>query len=410
MGRKNNRKTKKKRSKPVRQITVDTGLAQGRPDLDSPTPSLALASTTSTATQQQITSPTAEPTTPRDRPIRPQISQEEREQMAREFIGEKALGISYNDLNHEGKLRAKRLMSKDFPWSPSHDKHGRRGETTFQEQFELFCDAEPKWQDLSHVYFTADAVDKYLVMRRQRAGICYMHAVTVFQHYLHYIRTLKDGENHEMLDISWYIREFFAREGLKTFLVNGVGGSSITFLCNITGIDYDPVLASSNRMMKKSEDETSFNQELALIRDKFKRCGEPALVSSFAIEEDFKESGKYVYDGEVDVEKFYEYAKNVGKTEPNVKVRHSMVLLGLQEDKDEPGKVWLLLQNFWPNKYLVVVSAEYLASCFATITFVPKGKSVSLKNNLKVIEAHYCETETSPEEEEEQACLEETGA
>ena len=150
-----------------------------------------------------------------------------------------------------------------------------------------------------------------------------------------------------------------------------------------------------------------FDRQMGSICACFKaRRNEPALVSEFAIEEDFRRSDKFQYDGEADVDDIYKYAKSQGKAD-NTRILHSMVLLGFWEDQ-KSGKVWFFLQNFRANKYLVVVSGEYLASCSALITFAPLNESVSLKSQMEMVDAHYCETETSPEEEE-QACPEEMG-
>jgi hypothetical protein len=62
------------------------------------------------------------------------------------------------------------------------------------------------------------------------------------------------------------------------------------------------------------------------------------------------------------------------------------------------GKVWFLLQNTWKNKYFRVVSAEYMASCKATISFVHKGVSVALVEKLHVVDSWYAETNCEMEE------------
>lgn len=49
---------------------------------------------------------------------------------------------------------------------------------------------------------------------------------------------------------------------------------------------------------------------------------------------------------------------------------HAMVLLAYEEDLE--GNSWYLLQNWWPNMPLVLVTANYLRSCESTICFVTR--------------------------------------
>ena len=82
--------------------------------------------------------------TPSGQPVVPKISAADREQMARDYIEKRGLGISYDDLDEDGKLRAKRLMTADRGWSPSEvesvDKGGSSSHehTTFRSEFDTF--------------------------------------------------------------------------------------------------------------------------------------------------------------------------------------------------------------------------------------------------------------------------------
>lgn len=356
-------------------------------ELNSP-PSLAQTSTGSSFSVQE---------TPRNQII----PSKDRERLAREFIANRCPDVEYDELDNDGQLRAKRLMSKDFSWRPSHDGQSNHHKTTFKEQYDLFRNRVGHVFD-DNVFFAGEGFDKafedYLVIRRQRAGLCYMHAVTVFQHYVDYIRRHRvknDHENdHSTLDISWYIRECFAPTKLEKFLRSSCGGGSVDFFCEITGIW--PLDIIFRQIQCKSKDETKFRRDIEVLFLTWQQQREPALVSRFAVEERFQENGKFVYDYEVDTEKFFAYAEKQGKPS-RAMVLHSMVLIGMRKD-DKSGKYWFLLQNFWPTKYLVVVSGEYMASCRALITFAPDDENVSLKNNLTVVNAHYSETETELEE------------
>ena len=398
-------------TKKEREVVTALGVAvkslREATSVDSP-PSLAQASTTSTSATafSNNNNVTPVPTTPQNQIVKSKMTKGEREAAARDFMAKKRLGISYDDLSQDGQLRANRLMSADFSWSPTKDKEDR-GETTFSDQWDLFCLFIAGHQTLSSlfcdgliasVFFDQEAIEKYLAIRLQKAGICYMHAVAVFQHYLWCLRTKPEGDNHKMLDISWYIREKFPNDKLEKFLTKGGGGSAVEFYCGVTGAELDDMRGVSIFLPRKSTNEATFQRRMVEICDLFKDTNEPALVTEFKIESGFTATDKFVYDGEVDQQAYYDYASECKKPK-DIRVLHSMVMLGLK--KEEPsGKVWFLLQNFWASKYLLLISGEYLASCGAVVTFAPKSVTVDLKENFTVIDAHYMETEVGPEEEE----------
>ena len=75
-----------------------------------------------------------------------------------------------------------------------------------------------------------------------------------------------------------------------------------------------------------------------------------------------------------------------------------MVLIGAHKDENT-GRVWFLLQNFWRGGYFRLVSAEYLASCGAIISFVLLDADVSLtKGDYTTVDAEYAETDIPFEE------------
>ena len=379
-------------------IDVNKVTSPNHGSLESP-PGLALATS---STSSSSSSPY--PRTPHNQPIQNQTSAKEREETARTFIFIKELGFTYDDLDKDGKARAKRLMSKDYSWSPRKEKKGsNHDETSFREEFDKFVakfacekpDLDLSWKD--NVFFDDEAIDSYLVIRMQRSGICYMHAVVILQHILFYLRTKMIGSNHKMLDISAYIRENFSKQKLEKFLKKGGGGSSVEFFREITG-NPNGKLHQTILSFKRSDDEIGFQLGMRQICHCFNTLKEPALVSEFAIEKDFKKTDKFVYDGEVKKQLFLDYGKERGYPEGN-RVFHSMVMIGLSEDK-KTGKIWFLLQNFWKKDYFVVVSDEYLASCEAKVTFVPKSATVTLlKENFEMTDDIYVETETELEEE-----------
>ena len=122
------------------------------------------------------------------------------------------------------------------------------------------------------------------------------------------------------------------------------------------------------------------------------------LVSEFQVEAAFKEDGRFLYDEPADPSKFVEYGAQCGKKNGGL-VRHSMVIIAMYKDK-EKNKFWCLIQNFWANKYFVILSGEYLASCWARFTLFDKEYKTTLPKEVKVIDAYYAERETHMEEEE----------
>jgi hypothetical protein len=113
------------------------------------------------------------------------MTPEEQETLARDFLKER-VGLDYDDLDGDANIRAKqRLMSPDFTWSPNKPLAEHRTETTFADELQSFCKNDGMhvyWQEdsCSHLFFDADVEHTFLVIRRQRAGNCYMHAVAVW--------------------------------------------------------------------------------------------------------------------------------------------------------------------------------------------------------------------------------------
>jgi hypothetical protein len=71
----------------------------------------------------------------------------------------------------------------------------------------------------------------------------------------------------------------------------------------------------------------------------------PALVSGFRVHLDFMDASVHFHHGLPDTTK-------------NAIGGHAMVLVGIRVD--EAGKVYYLLQNWWPGKQFVEVSKEYM--------------------------------------------------
>eukprot|EP00978_Attheya_sp_CCMP212_P046519 scaffold396202_cov76-Attheya_sp.AAC.2 len=224
-----------------------------------------------------------------------------------------------------------------------------------------------------------------------------MHAGAVLQHYL---QCKRSGQfDHKMLDLSSFIQEHMTTEELRAFLVKGGGGNSLDFLMKITQLPSRSIQSISIPI--RSTAENGFKSLTKHIVDHFSEFKEPALVSKFLIEQKFvnrEDDADVCFDYEVDQAKFDEYADSNNRT---TRALHSMVLIGVHQENGingEMGKVWFLLQNCWKGKYFLMVSAEYMASCEATITFVNTHGKVALTEDFAVIEGMYAETVETPEE------------
>ena len=336
--------------------------------------------------------------------------------MAQEFMAQRGFQFTYDDLDADGQRRAQRIMSPDIGWSPSkgddsvpqlptaevdEELSPHRGPTTFQREFHAFCCSFPQgsaWRNLSpavsRVFFDESAMEEYLVIRCQKAGTCYLHAGALWQHYLQCLRTTTGRRDHNQLDLSTYIRDCMSDEDVAKILEKG---RIRHFFSRITGIPMSN-LQTFWFTARNSQFPTHFNFCTQQSWEAFSRRREPALVSNFKIERAFVEGTRSVFDYEVDEAEFYKYAHSKNRSEP---VKQSMVLIGAHRE-EETGKVWFLLQKFWRNQYFCLVSAEYLASCCATIHFVCRDdEDVSLKGRHATVDAWYVETDLEVEECEE---------
>jgi hypothetical protein len=293
-------------------------------------------------------------------------------------------------------------MSGDYRWSPDKYPTKKRLEaTTFEAEFKKFLKKLPvefAWLKLYlGLFFDGAAMGKhgYLVIRCQKAGVCFMHAVAVLQHYLQCLRT--NCSNHVMLDVSDYIRDIFNRDQLLLFINTGTSTlGSRTFLHTVTGKAHDDMgFLIKYTILKKSEDAAAFEFFANGVCDRFTRQNEPALVANFRVEKAFLTGT--VFDYEVEEQEFLQYSISKGKTSGKASL-HTLVLIGVHRVAAS-GKIWFVLQNSWINNYFKLVSAEYLASCGAEICFVTPGKSVALVSTLPSVDDDYAETELETPEE-----------
>ena len=204
---------------------------------------------------------------------------EEAHARVRRFVEEKALQyeeflpVTYEHLSASSKKRLVQLLGSDITWSPGDADEKPEFATTFEEAFEKFCESCPEWKNLDNVFWKEDA--GYLVMRCQRSGLCYMHAVVVFVHYL--VALWAGQNNHTMIDIGAYMRDCFSSIALRDQICSNRGRRSIDRLRSMGGFSYDDLDGIPIRLKSKSE--VDFNSE---------ESSRPALVSRFRVEEAFK--------------------------------------------------------------------------------------------------------------------------
>jgi len=267
---------------------------------------------------------------------------------------------------------------------------------TFRKEFFKFCESLGEegeaWKSGSRVFLDEKAIDDYLVIRKQKSGICVLHASVVLQHYVQSLRISNEEDHtHEMLDISKFIRDDFPKEKKTKYIKTGA--------CGLGSEEFFLLITETKKLKKhhftmKSFEEKIFHFEVEHFLEMYQYLKAPALVSCFRTEKAFH-SGT-IFDGEVDESKFDKYAKSHGKSE-GIYCTQAMVMLGAHKDENT-GKVWFLLQNFWENGYFRLVSAEYMASCNATVSFVLDEADVSLKKNFNIVDAEYAETTVQWEE------------
>lgn len=299
---------------------------------------------------------------------------------------------SFEQLSLEQQKRATRLHLSDFSWSPGKSRRTERYRTTFGEEFNRFLElATIDWKNetyedpydgktYSSLFFEEEDIEKFMVIRRQRSGLCAAHASVTFQHYLESFRN--KTENHTTLDVSHYIRETLSEEKQERYLLTGkFGMNAHNFFFTITGMTEADICIQSPSAGNKTRWNFNWYKKQALTN--FSSSRGPALVSNFASGKSFNNSdaNKVTYQGR---ENDFKY-KDSGE-----KQRHAMILIGMHVDDD--GMLWFLLQNTWKDKFFVEVSAEYFISCEGILRFVPESVDVSLKDNPAVVNDEYYET------------------
>lgn len=215
------------------------------------------------------------------------------------------------------------------------------------QTFEQFLKKIPVWGDAkkSYVFWRDDEKVKnipdggVLRQRAQLSGLCYIHGPDMLQYYL---ISRNIGKRSDMIDISQLIIDSFSSEQLlkEHIFEDKKGGSSLQMV---------------ERILEPNSD--VFGSHSSLYEKHMKQYG-PALVSQFKVHEDFHKADKSFY---------HEKPQGVYKG------LHSMVLVG---SRQENGKNYFLLQNWWKTMQFVEVDEEYSKKCGAIVSFVENPQTI----------------------------------
>jgi hypothetical protein len=125
-----------------------------------------------------------------------------------------------------------------------------------------------------------DHIQNLLLLRCQRAGLCYMHAPIVLQHYLVTIAT--KGTSNGIVDLDKYEADTISKN-IPTNLALENGASFLYNICNLRRAEVENVVVPSSESTIMAQ-ECVMEKLIKKIRDY------PALVYRFTIYDDFFES------------------------------------------------------------------------------------------------------------------------
>ena len=254
----------------------------------------------------------------------------------------------------------------------------------FEECFTQFTDIVPAWNhstlsgnsqeggvvvNLFWKQFSVEQQARIMVIRKQKSGLCYLHAPVVLEHYLIAIAT--EGKNSSTYDIGKY------KAFVSNFILEDTGGSSrdtLNELCGLTKVGDVKCYTIPDK-----EDGHLYSATCQLILERVALS--PALISLFHVYPDFGQTNEVSFSGVP--------ALNDNVAQSDVE-RHSMVLIGAR--KTSEGEYYFLLQNWWEGRYFIEVSGEYFHHCQAQITFVKKVITRKCELTSFLSEALYAET------------------
>mmetsp|Transcript_22727 Transcript_22727/g.32644 ORF Transcript_22727/g.32644 Transcript_22727/m.32644 type:complete len:333 (-) Transcript_22727:181-1179(-) len=286
-------------------------------------------------------------------------------------------GIKYWDADRFARL--KRIMEGDVTFDvevSERDSFAYVDQKLFLNQFENFLQLYPSWRENNVILFWMTYPkanhEKMLVMRKQLSGLCFMHAPVVLQHYLLCIYRISIGEDldFKMIDVANYIKQNWKGSTLETYIAYDHGGSSLQFFKDIN----NPLHITYRRyILNNPRHHVAFTKVCSEIMEELRSY--PALVSNFKVSPKFQASGTS-FAGVQNLS-----SNNVGL--------HAMLLIGGRQAAD--GQFYFLLQNWWQDRFFIEVSAEYLYSSEATISFVEE-EIKSIPETFTCTNSPYSET------------------
>ena len=314
-----------------------------------------------------------------------------RRQKAIDFLQEKGIADPEDvasQLDEIGLDKIDRLVDGDIT---SNEKN------YFQECFDRFIKLAPVWGQLDwwnskkqetdsqegvvHLFwtqFSEEQLGRIMVIRKQKSGLCYLHAPVVLEHYLIAIAT--NGRSSSTYNIGKYEAHVLTGNHLKDFLLRDEGGSSQNTLFELCELDdADTILINIPSPTIAEAYSVVCEEILARVAQS------PALVSSFVVHSDFLHSDTVSFSG----------IPSRGARASNTS-RHSMVLIGGRKTAD--GEYFFLLQNWWEGRYFIEVSAGYMHYCQASIRFVTKAIIRKSELSTFLCDALYAETSTDAPE------------
>ena len=276
-----------------------------------------------------------------------------------QFLTDHKVNIRYEELGDDGLQRLIYVSHGDRTGglggdgaSSSSSSSSSANETTFETEFTKFCGSCPAWQHVDawlfwkqNPYSQLDA-SKYLLIRHQLSGLCYMHAPTVLQYYKVVGHTGEPG--HTMIDICATLRN--ATELEKYLRCDDTGQSSKHFLKFITNNAETDALVLPKRI-------SELRSQTANAIATYLRDYGPGLVSYFKVDKNFHESkGQSFIDDHLN--------------QNELKGLHTMLIIGYRKVDDEYR---FLLQNWWKDRYFIEVSERYAAQAEAEYIFVTQN-------------------------------------
>ena len=246
------------------------------------------------------------------------------------------------------------------------------GEFTLQDKFKEFTKKYPAWGDAKKSYvFWRDfpavehiSADDLMVARVQESGLCYLLAPIVLQHYL--VTCGSGGTEHQMINAGKFIAKEFTARQIFDHLTKEDGGPSQRFAMQIMGLHWNELEVADIR-------ENLFLPTTEVLAARLKKYG-VGLVSYMHADSNFN-------DGTDKCSYLDDDSNPDGGG-------HAMVVVG---HRTHAGRHIFLLQNWWRNKQLIEVSAEYMAKSKAQVQFVTKNLE-HIPETFPTIEASYAVT------------------